>query len=355
MNVYIFQWPSELGGADTRIKDLIRLFGSKKKFKLKVIPNDDFRLKEQENVDFILKNNGECLSWSDLPDKMDGVALSCCNFRIFDEENGWRLKKIKDSGLKFIWLNDMMIRSEGEIEAISNDAIDACLYATTFHKQQLSLFDKSVHLENKIKHYIVPNYFYPDNYVYFNREKKDTFTIGKHSRPDWRKFSNDFPAFYENLNLKNPRFRVMGVGDNFHIRFSWYKFDSRWDILKPNAEKTQEFLNSLDTYVYNCHHSFIENQSRAIVEAGLSGLPIIAPNKYYFPNQIVHGETGFLYTDYSECVNYTKELESNFKLRIEFGKKSNSNLKEIYCDGSKQLKLWEKIFEEVFYTELYLK
>ena len=348
MNIYFFQWPSELGGADTRLKDLIKLFGSKKQFKVKVIPNDDSRLKEQENVDFILKNNGQCLSWNNLDKKLEGVAISCCNFRLFADE--WRLKRIKDSGLKFIWMNDMTVRmAEKELEALTKKLIDVNLYTTKFHKSQLDMEDKKLNLVFRNKFYFIPNYFDSNSYKYFEREKKDTFTIGKHSRPDWRKFSNDFPAFYENLNLKNPRFKVMGVGKDFSTRFSWYNFDPRWSILPPNEEKTQDFLNSLDLYIYNSHNSFIENQSRAIVEAGLCGLPIIAPNKYYFPEQILHGETGFVYESYDDCKKYAQELENNFKLRLEFGKKSHSYLKDIYCDANKQLKLWERVFSEIYF------
>ena len=345
MNIYFFQWPSELGGADTRLKDLIRLFGSQKQFKVKVVPNDDFRLEEKENVDFITKNNGECLRWTDLENHMEGVAISCCNFRLFTDE--WRLEKIKSSGLKFIWMNDMTYRlCEQEIEALEKGFIDVNLYTTIFHKNQLA---DNTGLKIREKFYFIRNYFDSNNYKFFQRKKSDIFTLGKHSRPDWRKFSNDFPAFYTNLDLKNPKFRVMGAGPTFSTRFSWYNFDSKWEILPPNKEKTQEFLNSLDLYLYNSHSSFVENESRAIVEAGLCGLPIIAPNKYYFPNQILHGETGFLYESYEDCKKYAQELENNFELRLKLGKASSDYLKDVYCDSNKQLKLWNRVFSEIYY------
>lgn len=343
----MFQWPSELGGADTRLKDLIRLFGSDKRFKVKVIPNDDFRLTEKENTDFINKNNAECLKWSDLGEKLDGIAISCCNFRIFEED--FRIKKIKNSGLKFIWMNDMFFRTKKEEFYIENGFVDLLLYTTIFHKNKMDEIDENSGFKNSTKFYIVPNYFHLDNFKYFERKEKESFFIGKHSRPDWIKFSNDFPAFYENLNLKNPKFRVMGIDNNFHQRFNWYKFNERWTLLKPNEENTQEFLNSLDTYIYNSHHSFIENESRAIVEAGLTGLPIIAPKKYYFTKQIIHGETGFLYENYQECVRYAKQLESDFKLRLEFGRNSSLYLKRMYCNKNYHLDLWKKVFNQLDY------
>jgi glycosyltransferase involved in cell wall biosynthesis len=340
MNIYIFQWPSDLGGADTRLKDLLKLLGSVKDFKVTCIPNDDSRVLEKHNVDFLLDNNIDIETFKSLPKKLDGIALSFCNFRLFSEK--WRLEQIKNSGLKFVWSNDMMWHADEEIDALKNKMIDAYLYTSEFHKDKMqNEFTKNS------KEFIIPNYFDADSYPYHERQLKDIFTVGKHSRPDNLKFSDDFPLFYHNLNLKNAKYRVMGISDNFKGRFMWYKFDSKWDLLKANQEKTVDFLSSLDAYIYNSHEMFIENQSRAIIEAALNGLPIIAPNKYNFPNQIINKETGFLWNSHEECKNQTQELEKNFALRKEMGFKANKITKEIWCNKEKHLKDWQKIFSSV--------
>jgi glycosyltransferase involved in cell wall biosynthesis len=340
MNIYIFQWISELGGADTRLKDLLKLFGSVKEFKVTCIPNDDVRFLEKHNIDFLLDNNINFESFKTLPKKLDGIALSFCNFRLFSEKS--KINQIKDSGLKFVWSNDMMWHTEDEMQALKNKMIDAYLYTSEFHKNKMqNEFTKNS------KEFIIPNYFDVDSYTYHERQQKDTFTIGKHSRPDNLKFSDDFPLFYHNLNLKNPKYRVMGMPDNFKQRFMWYNFNSKWELLKPNQEITSNFLNSLDTYMYNSHEMFIENQSRAIIEAALNGLPIIAPNKYNFPNQILHKETGFLWDTYEECKNYAQELENNFTLRKEMGFKAHNLAKDTWCDKDKQLKYWNNIFSSL--------
>jgi len=340
MNIYIFQWISELGGADTRLKDLLKLFGSIKDFKVTCIPNDDFRVLEKHNIDFLLDNNIDIETYKSLPKKLNGIALSFCNFRLFSEK--WRLDQIKNSGLKFIWSNDMMWHTEHEEEALKNKMIDAYLYTSKFHKEKM----KNEFTENS-KEFIIPNYFDANSYCYYERKFKNIFTIGKHSRPDNLKFSDDFPLFYHNLDLKNPKYRVMGISDNFKTRFLWYKFDSKWDLLKPNQEITSNFLNSLDVYVYNSHQMFIENQSRAIIEAALNGLPIIAPNKYNFPNQIIDKETGFLWNSYEECKYQAQELEKNFMLRKQMGLKAHQICKEIWCNKEKHLKEWIDIFNEI--------
>jgi len=340
MNIYIFQWISELGGADTRLKDLLKLFGSIKEFKVTCIPNDDARVLEKHNVDFLLNNNIDIDTFKSLPKKLDGVALAFCNFRLFSEK--WRLEQIKNSGLKFIWSNDMMWHTDEEERALRDKMIDGYLYTSEFHKEKMQN-----ELTKNSKEFIIPNYFDADSYTYHERQLKDIFTIGKHSRPDNLKFSDDFPLFYHNLNLKNPQYKVMGISDNFKERFMWYKFDSKWNLLKPNQEITSDFLNSLDAYVYNSHEMFIENQSRAIIEAALNGLPIIAPNKYNFPNQIINKETGFLWNSYEECKNQAQELEKNLTLRKEMGLKASQITKEIWCNKEKHTKDWQKIFSSV--------
>ena len=53
MNIYIFQWISNLGGADTRLKELIQLFSKNKNYKMFIIPNDNERVDEKDNVEFL--------------------------------------------------------------------------------------------------------------------------------------------------------------------------------------------------------------------------------------------------------------------------------------------------------------
>lgn len=340
MNLYFFQWISELGGADTRAKDLIKLFSENKNYNVIVVPNDDFRLDEKENVDFILSCGAKCLSWKDLPQKSDGYALALCNFRLFEENEKWRLKKIKKMGLRFVWLNDMMWRSKEEEEAIKNFEVDIHVYTSEIHKYKLSSKSSS-----RKKEFIIPNFFSLDRYSFIERKRQtNSFSIGKHSRPDLAKFSDSFPLFYENLKLKNPRYRVMGVDEDFKEKFSWFDFSDKWDLLKPNQEDTSFFLGSLDCYIYNSHFSFIENQSRAIVEAALSGLPIIAPRKYNFPNQIWHERTGFLWDSYEECRYYSNLLENDLDLRMKMGKSAHVFAKDIWGDKDHQLNLWKEVF-----------
>jgi len=341
MDLYFFQWLSDLGGADTRLKDLIKLFSSKKEYKLFSVPNDDGRFTEKQNTDFFKKYNVTTLKWSELPDKIEGVGLSFCNFRLFSEN--WRIKKIKDLGLKFIWSNDMMWHTDEEIEAIKNKYVDAYLYTSEFHK---SILHNDV-IEKNSKNFIIANYFDKDSYIFFPRKDNDFFTIGKHSRPDHLKFSDDFPSFYSNLGIKNPEYKVMGVPSDFKLRFNTFNFDSRWQLLKANEKSSEDFLKELNVYVYNSHSKFIENQSRSIVEALLNGLPVLAPNKYNFPNQIIHGENGFLCDTYEDFKKYINLLENDKILIKDMSLKAHSLTTKKWCDKDKNLNDWQNVFKNI--------
>lgn len=332
-----------MGGADTRLKDLISAFSKSEKYDINIIPNDNFRLKEIENVQFLTSKGVKILTWETLPEKLDGIGISFCNFRLFSES--WRIKKIKSSGLKFIWSNDMMWREESELKAISNKLVDATIFTSErhLHDTQHEVIKQST------KSFIVPNYFFLENYPSIKRPvDKNVFTIGKHSRADILKYSENFPLFYENLNLKNPKYRIMGVSKEIMEIFSWYNFDPiKWDLLECNAETLVEFLGSLDAYVYNSSYKFTETQCRASIEALLTGLPVIAPNKPNFTDQIWHKKNGFICEYFEDYKKAVQSLEDSAELRLEL----SSNARELsikqWCDTEKQVSIWEKIFNSI--------
>jgi hypothetical protein len=341
LNVYFFQWPSDLGGADTRLKDLISCFNAAGKYRMYSIPNDDFRLKEQYNIDYLLNNNVCPLSWRSLPEKSDGIAISFCNFRLFSER--WRVRKIHSMGLKFIWSNDMMWRGDGELQAIRDGFVNATIFTSEKHLEKTN----DTILKNT-KQFIVPNYFHLDKYPYvYNSDPSDYFSIGKHSRADKVKFSSNFPIFYESLGITNPKFRVMGFSEEIKKLFSWFNFSEDWDLLDCNQEPTVDFLGSLNAYVYNCHHTFTESQCRSTIESLLCGVPVIAPKKINFIDQIWHGKNGFIceyFEDYKKAIN---KLQSSRDLRQEMSHNARSLSIPIWCDSNRHLGIWEKIFEYI--------
>lgn len=340
-NIYFFHWPSDLGGADTRLKDIIQLFAETKEYRLFCIPNDDFRLNENHVVDFLKQNNVTILTWDNLPLKADGYAIAFCNFRLFKEN--WRLKKIKDIGLKFIWSNDMMWSSTEEIHAIENKLISATIFTSEFHKNRLTKINPAY---TTIHNKIIPNYFHSKKYSKLEKKSYliDKFVIGKLSRAEWTKYSENFPLFYNNIKIKNVHLRFMGWNDKLASKYSWFEFGSNFDLLKENSETIIEFLSQLDLYVFTCHHNYVENQSRSIIEAQLLGIPCIVPNEGNFPNMVWHGVSGFIYNNIEECYDYIYQLY-NDKTLLEMMKFNCMEItKLIWSNKELQIRYWEELF-----------
>ena len=330
-NLYVFQWISDLGGADTRLKELLILL--KNNFNITCVPNDNFRLKEKSNTDFLDYHGIKYCSREELPKQLDGFCYANCNFELFKEP--YRINFIKDSGLKFLWSNDMMWNTNEELAAIKDNKVDCCLFTSIFHHNQLypSIFKSNP----KQKTFIIDNYFDDSTWPYSDRPER-TMVCGKVSRDDTMKFSENFPIFYESAcSDLDVQFKIMGWGDHLTKKYSWFNFDnSKWQFLKNNQVDTREFLGSIDVFLYNCNHKFIENQSRAIIEAQLTGCPVVAPNKWNFPNMIWDTRTGFLWNNLEELQTIMKTL-TNYEYRKKLGKFASYCTREIWCDKNKAL------------------
>jgi glycosyltransferase involved in cell wall biosynthesis len=339
MDIYVFQWPGRIGGADTRLRDLLPLL-THAGHKVTVVPNDASTLTSDIETYRAVKEAGAVFEqWGSLPDKLDGVAIACCNFDLFRQD--WRVRKIKNMGLRLIWMNDMMWHDPKELEAVKAGLVDQVLFTSPFHlSRMINPFRQA---NQNIKIGIVENYFDPGSHDSVEREPSDVFTIGKISRHDWAKYSENFPLFYEDLGLKNPKFSVMAWGPEQTSKWKWHAFDSRWEFHKQDSMPAHKFLAKLDAFVYNSHYKFIENQSRAIVEAALSGLPIVAPNLYNFPNQIFDTRTGFLWNTYEECAAQCRWLEANPDDRLAMGRLAAKCARDVWCDGEKQMRQWERV------------
>lgn len=339
-NIYFFQWISDLGGADTRLKELIQLFSKSDKYNLFAIPNDDFRLKESHNIDFLKKHNVQVLSWNSLPEKTDGYAIAFCNFRLFSEE--WRINKIHSIGLKFVWSNDMMWSSEQESKAIENKLIDTVIFTSIFHKDHLLNVNPNY---GKVKNFILPNYFHFENYIKLNKKPylQNKFVIGKLSRAEWTKYSENFPLIYNKINIPNICLRFMGWDNKLKEKYKWFDFNEKFELLDELKETPIEFLSQLDLYLFNCHHNYIENQSRSIIEAQLLGIPCIAPKEGNFPNMISHGETGFIFNTMEECYQYISLIYNDKNLYNLLSNNSIRFAKNKWCDQNSQLDYWNQI------------
>src|SRR4051812_25607338 len=103
LRLYLFGWPSYLGGADTKLAHLLRLLH--RDCEITVVPNDDTRLTDRHWIAQMQQLGVEAMSHAELPERTEGLALALSNDRFFTQRYAYRAK---ERGLKVIWSSEMM-------------------------------------------------------------------------------------------------------------------------------------------------------------------------------------------------------------------------------------------------------
>jgi hypothetical protein len=328
--LYIFGWPSFLGGADTKLAHL--LFLLRGHYDTTVVPNHAARLREQYWTRFLEKLRIKYMTFRHLPRKLQGIGLSLCNRRFFLDKIAHR---VKERGLKIIWSSEMMWHHEGELEAVKQGVVDKVLYVSEFQKRYL------VKGYGNLPSAIVGNYIDP-RFFPFNERRHRTFAIGRLSRHDPAKYPEDFPVFYECLDLPDTRFRVMAWSKALARKYRWHRFDARWELLPPEAEPQVKFLHSLDLFVYPLGHTFKESWGRSTVEAMLTGCVPLVPAGHHFENLIVHGQSGFICADFLEYKEHAHRLCTDFDYHQQIARQCREHAVTRLCVAKDHLEIWRE-------------
>jgi glycosyltransferase involved in cell wall biosynthesis len=327
-NLFIFGWPSFVGGADTKLAHLLLLLHQH--FLITVVPNENRHLHNATWTKSFDKRGIKYAMLERLPPKLNGFGLSMCNDCFFVQRIAHRAK---ERGLKIIWSSEMMWHHQGELDAVKEGIIDRVLYTSEFQKGCLGPG------YGNLPSNITGNYIDPSLFP-FKKRQNVTFTIGRLSRPAWEKYPEDFPVFYEALKLPEIRFRVMAWNHHLKNKYRWHSFDHRWDLLKEEQESQVEFLQSLDLFVYPLGHTFRESWGRSTVEAMLTGSVPLVPVGHQFHNLIMHGESGFICNDFEDYRHYAHLLYDDYALKTRMAQQCHEHAAARLCNKEEHLKVW---------------
>lgn len=329
-SLYYFGWPSYVGGADTKLVHLLPLLTSK--FDVTVIPNDSEQIQQKVWTKYLDKLGIKYCLFDALPKRMSGIAFSMCNGAFFPDKIAHR---VRERGLKVIWSSEMMWHHEGELDAVKQGVIDKVLYVSDLQKKYLA---KGY---GRIPSAMTGNFVNPRSFP-FKERKHETFAIGRLSRPDPAKFTEDFPVFYECLELPDTKFRVMAWSEEMADKYRWHKFDSRWELLKEAEEPQVDFLHSLDLFVYPLGHQFRESWGRSTVEAMLTGcIPLVQPG-HHLDHLIKDGVNGFICNDFLEFQKRAHELYYDYDMRREMSRRARSYTAKTHCNAVEHQRVWEE-------------
>jgi glycosyltransferase involved in cell wall biosynthesis len=230
--LYFFNWPSHVGGADTKVTHLLLLLH--RAFDITVVPNRREQLLQLPWRKFLKRLGVKAALLADLPKKLHGTALSLCNGEFFA---GGIACEAKVRGLRVVWSSEMMWHHAGERAAVLCGLVDRVLYVSEVQRAALEPGYVLKTVSGKVGEWVsgrggVPlthsptdpltvasvitgNYIAPEMFPFSERVRAADapLVIGRLSRPDPAKFPADFPEFYESLDVKAGR--VGGAGKPF--------------------------------------------------------------------------------------------------------------------------------------------
>ncbi len=365
--VYVFGWPSNIGGASTRLSGLLHLLSDD--YTLTLVPDDGVNLDEHQEWCCYLESLGVAVErLIDLPKSLQGWALAMCN-RSFIEEK--RVFEARKRGLKVAWSNDMMWHFEGELDMVFLGAFQKIIYVSDSQRAVLEpgytlamggIPDKiELGAERgliepvegiRLPWVMTGNYVRPDWFPFKDRYSSaggnsNEIVIGRLSRPDPAKFPTDFPESYESLGLQNARFRVMGWTEELFQKWPDHRFGQAWDLVPPLKESQVSFLHSLDLFIYELGPDLLESWGRTIVEAMLTGVvPLIQAGKGHLEELVVHGETGFVCESREDFGHYARLLERDRDLRRKLSVAARDYAVTQLCDEEEHRRLWRVVFSD---------
>jgi glycosyltransferase involved in cell wall biosynthesis len=327
-NLYLFGIPGKIGGASTKIAHLIKLLH--RDFNIMVVPPGIGYCKDR-NLKGLLEPYGvAAVLLKDLPRRLEGIGLAVCNQHFF---TSGAAREAKARGLKLVWSNEMMFPFKGEAEAAREGLIDRVLFVSEFQAEAFA------EMYDGVPKCHTGNYIDPDDYAWWER-RNPLFTIGRLSRPDPMKYPLDFPVFYEEMGLEEVRYRVMAWSKDLERQYRWHRFGPEWERLPENKETALKFLQSLDVFLYPLGHRIKESWGRAVVEAMLTGCVPVVPSGHQFHKMLVHGESGFICTEFQEYKEVVRELYENHSWRMKISRQCADYARRVLCDPEEHRRLW---------------
>ena len=130
--IYIFGWPSYMGGADTKLAHLLWLLHDD--YRLTVVPNSREQLAQTHWREWLRQLGVRAALLEELPGRLHGWGLSLCNGHFWGEGVGVEARR---RGLKIAWSNEMMWHHPAEIAAVRLGLVDAVLYTSEVQRQAL--------------------------------------------------------------------------------------------------------------------------------------------------------------------------------------------------------------------------
>lgn len=160
-----------------------------------------------------------------------------------------------------------------------------------------------------------------------SRGANSPFIVGRHSRDELYKHSEDDPSLYRMLALAGVSVRLMGG-----TCLEEYLGPDRngIELLPTGIMPPPKFLNGLDCFFYRTG-TMEEALGRVVLEAMACGLPVVCHRRGGHAEIIGEGENGLLFDTQEEAFDLLMALRESTSLRKRLGAAARSTVEALFA------------------------
>lgn len=335
--VFVFGYPSDVGGADTECWHTARLW-RRAGIEVTFVPTWRPWPKWQARLKDIGCRTIRCSpsKLEEIPGLSKGVVVSFCNAEFLKVAG-----RVRELGCPVIWVNCMTWLFRREM-AHYHQYGPFHAYVFQSHFQQTELQPRLAgYGVGRERCHLVRGAFCYDEFPYrpLSHESGACFVIGRLSRPDPDKFAAETWQLYGQIG-RPLHARLMGWDAAVQAKLG---APPAWaECLPAGAEASQHFLRTLHSLV-QINGGARENWPRVGLEAMAAGVPVIAENRWGWPEMIRHGETGYLCNNNAEIIEYSRRLARDEKHRLQIARRARSVLEAQTSASPVFTELWRRV------------
>ncbi len=342
-NLFVIGYPSHLGGADTELWHVLRLW---RRFGLDVrlIPTWRASGEIRGRCDALDIETVQVKGPDDLgevPDLAGSTVISFCNGEFLKSADVFR-----SLGCRVIWAGCMTWMFPAERKHYAEyGPFDAYVFQSEFQKSKLlpQLAEFNVGDE---RCFHIPGAIDADQFPFqpLAHQPNSDFVVGRLARPDLDKWSSNTWAIYQAIPYARRRARLMGWNDRLAGKLGQ---PPEWaEVLSPCAEPADQFLATLHCLLA-VSGGAQENWPRVGLEAMAAGVPLVVQNEWGWREMIDHGRTGYLASTDAELAYYSARLAMDEDHRMAIISNARRALVAQLAPPNELWSRWTRLFESI--------
>ena len=334
--LWVAGFPSAYGGADTELDHQIDLWRARG-VAVHLVPM--FGCDEAARVSVLERG---CQVHDFEPGIFrDKIVASFCNGGFLEA-----LPSIVETGrpARVIWFNCMTWLFDREKDAHAKGWIDLFGFQSRYQRHMLT--PQLEHI-GPVRTFPYQPFFNVARVPWRYREWNGTYSVGRISRDDGAKFSEDTWTIFNDVRTPpglRKKVYVLGYGENAARKIGPPPDGLDCTILAPGEIPADEFYGSIDTLIHKTGGSR-ENYSRVLVEAYAHGVVPIVERDFGFPEIVVHGETGFMSSDSRAMSEYAGQLAADAALHRRMAENGRRHLEEVLAGADACWRGWEQALD----------